>query len=467
MSQKMDVVIIGGGPGGTPAAMHLASRGKRVLLIEKSGKLGGACLFVGCIPSKIIRHAADEYAALRQKAAGDRPFSEDAGVFWNEIRARMDRILSMRSAGALQRLQQIPTATMIAGSAKFLSNREIEIEGMNGERTVYGFDNAIIATGSVPLVPPFKGDAVHEVLTSELLFKQETLPRSVVIVGGGPIGIELAQMLAKLTVKCTIIEMLGTILSGVIEPEFAEDLAKKLAASGIDVFTSAKVLEVNRSGEDFTTTFLDGGGVQRTVHSGKVLAAAGRMANVRDLHLEATDVRFDRQGIVVDDSLQTGAPGIYAVGDAIHGPKFAHTATYEAHIAAVNILLGKNVQKADFSKNSWVLFSDPEIASAGYTTAEALKNRHEILTGTYDYKIDAAAQINRAPFGYLKFIVDKESLAIVGIHIYASGASAIAGEAALILAKNLTIRDVAQTIHPHPTMTEAFGFLAMNMVVGN
>jgi len=467
MSINIDVVVIGGGPGGTPATMHLAAKGKKVLLVEKSGKLGGACLFVGCIPSKIIKHAADEYATLRQGTAGHRLFSEDAGVFWNEIRARMDYILSMRSAGALRRLQQIPNATMIRGSAKFTSNHEIEIEGMNGERTAYGFDNAIIATGSVPLVPPFKGDAVHDVLTSELLFTQETLPQSVVIIGGGPIGVELAQMLTKLTVKCTIIEMLETILSGVVEPEFAEDLAKKLAASGIEMFTSAKVLEVNRSGEDFNTIFIDSGGVQRTIRSGKVLAAAGRMANLKDLHLETTDIQFDRQGIAVDDYLQTGVSGIYAVGDVIHGPKFAHTATYEAHLAAVNILMGGNVQKADFSKNVWVLFSDPEIASAGYTTADALKNHHEILTGTYDYKIDATAQINRTPFGYLKFVVDKKTFAIIGIHIFAHGASSIAGEAALILAKKLTLRDVAQTIHPHPTLTEAFGLLAMNMLMGD
>ena len=424
-------------------------------------------MFVGCIPSKIIKHAADEYDAFRHRPAGDRPFSDDAGLFWNEIRARMDRILSMRSAGAMQRLKQIPNVTMMAGSAKFTSNHEIEIEAMNGERAAYGFDNAIIATGSVPLVPPFKGDAVHDVLTSELLFKQETLPRSVVIIGGGPIGVELAQMLAKLTVKCTIVEMLETILSGVVEPEFAEDLAKKLAASGIDVFTSAKVLEVNRSGGDLAAVFLDSGGVQRTVRSERVLVAAGRVPNVKDLHLEATDVQFDRQGIAVDDHLQTGSPGIYAVGDVIHGPKFAHTATYEAHVAAVNILSGGNAQQVDFSKNSWVLFSDPEIASAGYTTADALKKNHEILTGTYDYKIDATAQINGAPLGYLKFVVDKKSLAIIGIHIFARGASSIAGEAAVILAKNLTIRDVAQAIHPHPTLSEAFGFLAMNMLMGN
>ena len=308
--RENDVVIIGGGPGGTPAAMHLAAKGKRVLLIEKSGKLGGACLFVGCIPSKIIMHAADEYAARRRGPAGDRPFSEDAGLFWNEVRARMDRILTMRSAGAMQRLQHIPTATLTAGTARFLSNREIEIEGINGERSVYRFDDAIIATGSVPLVPPFKGDAAQDVLTSELLFKQESLPRSIVIVGGGPIGVELAQMLAKLSVKCTIIEMLGSILSGVVEPEFAEDLANKLAASGIEVFTSAKVLEVNRSGKDFTTTFLDGAGVQRTVRSGKVLAAAGRAANLQGLNLEATDVHFDRQGIAVDDSCKPASGDI-------------------------------------------------------------------------------------------------------------------------------------------------------------
>ena len=125
------------------------------------------------------------------------------------------------------------------------------------------------------------------------------------------------------------------------------------------------------------------------------------------------------------------------------------------------------MQKVDFAKNSWVLFSDPEIASAGYTAAEALKNNHEIFVGTYDYKIDATAQIKGSPFGYLKFIVDKKSLAIIGIHIFTPGASAIAGEAALILAKNLTIRDVAQTIHPHPTLSEAFGFLAMNMLMEN
>jgi len=466
MNGKTDVVIIGGGPGGTPAAMHLASKGKRVLLVEKSGKLGGACLFVGCIPSKIIKHAADEYAALRRGDAGNRPFSEDAGVFWHEIRARMDRILTMRSAGAMQRLGQIPTATLAKGTAKFLSTHEIEIEDEDGKRSGYGFDNAIIATGSIPLVPPFKGDAVQDVLTSELLFKQEAIPRSLVIVGGGPIGVELAQMLAKLTVKCTIIEMLGSILTGVVEPEFAEVVARNLKASGVDVFTSAKVLEVNRSGEGFTTAFLDDSGVQRTVHSEKVLAAAGRAANLQGLNLEAAGVPFDRQGVVVDNFLQTGVPGIYAVGDAIRGPKFAHTATYESHIAAVNILAGRNVQQADFSKNSWVLFSDPEIASAGYTTAEALKSHSEILTGTYDYKTDAMAQINGTAVGYLKFVVDKKSQTIVGIHILAPGASAIAGEAALILAKNLTIRDVAQAIHPHPTMTEAFGALAMNMLMG-
>ena len=465
MNKKFDVIVIGGGPGGTPAAMQLASKGKTVLLVEKSGNLGGACLFVGCIPSKIIKHAADEYNASRQGLATARPFSEEAGVFWNEIRARIDNVLSMRSAAALQRLKQMSNVVMIAGTARFVSNHEIEIEGMNGERSAYGFVSAIIATGSVPVVPPFKGNAVHEVLTSELLFKQDTLPKSIVIIGGGPIGVELAQMLTKLTVKCTIVEMLGTLLSGVVEPAFAADLTKKLIESGIDVYTSAKVVEVNGSGGNFSTMFLDGGGVKRTIQSEKVLVAAGRMPNLDDLNLGATDIRFSHQGIVVDGHLQTDARGIYAVGDVIQGPKFAHTATHEAHVAAGNILAGGDVRKVDFSTNSWVLFSDPEIASAGYTTAEALKKGYEIISGTYDYRIDATAQINRTPFGYLKFVVDKKSLAIIGVHIFTHGASSIAGEAALIVSKKLTLQDVAQAVHSHPTLAEAFGFLAMNMLM--
>jgi dihydrolipoamide dehydrogenase len=463
MNDCYDVLVIGGGPGGTPAAMQMASRGKKVLLIEKSGKLGGACLFVGCIPSKIIKHAADEYVSVSRAAFGRQAVSEDKSVVWRNIRANMDRILSSRSDAALQRVNRIPGLTFIAGTARFVSNHQVEIEENSGKKKSCTFEQAIIATGSMPSIPPFAGNAAQNVLTSEMLFEQDDLPESLVIIGGGPIGVELAQMLSKLNVKCTIIEMLDTILHGMVEPEIVDRLAQKLYESSVDVYTSSKVQEIKRSGKDYYASFMDAQGGVKTVQSQRVMVAAGRLPNLENLNLEATGIKFSQKGIAVDEYLETHVKGIYATGDVIPGPKFAHTATYGAHIAAANILKG-NVQKADFSKNSWVLFSDPEVASVGYTQAEAINHNREIITGSYNYEIDAAAQISGNPFGVLKFVVDRKTQQIIGVHIFTQGAASIAGEAALIVSAKLTLREVAQAIHPHPTLTEAFGILAINML---
>ncbi len=458
-----DVLVIGGGPGGTPAAMQLASKGKKVLLVEKSGKLGGACLFVGCIPSKIIKHAADEYASLSRSSFGKQMALEDMSVVWGNIRASMDRILSSRSNAALQRAHRIPGLTFVSGAVRFVANHQIEIVESSGNKSSCRFDQAILSTGSVATIPPFGGNSVQNVLTSEQLFAQDTLPESMVIIGGGPIGIELAQMLAKLNVRVTIIELLDTILYGIVEPEFVDCLSQKLDESNISVYTSSKVLEIERSGKDYCTSFMDAQGNIQTIQSQKVMVAAGRSPNLKDLNLEATDIQFSRSGITVNEYLETDVPGIYATGDVIPGPKFAHTATYESQIAATNILKG-NVHKVNFSKNSWVLFSEPEIASAGYTQAEALNHGYETLTGIYNYEIDATAQISGDPFGLLKFVVDKKTQQIIGVHIFTQGAASIIGEAALIVSGKLTLQDVAEAIHPHPTMTEAFGILALNML---
>ncbi|MEJ2537279.1 MAG: NAD(P)/FAD-dependent oxidoreductase, partial [Calditrichia bacterium] len=369
--QKFDTIIIGGGPGGTPAAIQLASKGKKVLLVEKSGKLGGACLFVGCIPSKIIKHSADEYALLKTTHLLKEISLEDKKDLWDGIKKKMDEILTLRYNAARQHINKLSNLTFSSGISRFISNDEIEIEEINGTRNRYSFDNAIIATGSLPFIPEFKGNAVQDVLKSEMLFKENALPKSMTIIGGGPIGIELAQMLTKLNVECTIIEMMDTILSGVVEPEFVQALTQKLTASGINVFTSSKVLEINKSGRKYNTIITDKKGLKNVISSEQVMVAAGRIPNVEDLNLGATDIRFNRHGIIVNEFLETSVKGIYATGDVIEGPKFAHTATYEAHIAGANILMG-NIHKKDFSKNSWVLFSDPEIASAGYTELEAV-----------------------------------------------------------------------------------------------
>jgi dihydrolipoamide dehydrogenase len=458
MHEKFDVIIIGGGPGGTPAAMQLASSGKKVLLAEESGKLGGACLFVGCIPSKIIKHGADAFFNSEPGKTASADLNETLTSTWLSIQRDMDRILNGRSSAALNQIRKMPL-TFVAGKARFISNNEAEI---NNKR--YWFDNAIIAPGSHSFIPPFRGDGVKEVLTSEVLFQQPVMPSSLLIIGGGPIGIELAQMLTKLHVKCTIVEMMPVLLSGVVEPEFASELSIKMQEWGIDVYTHSKVEEINKSGDKFQTRFVDAEGKNRMILTEKVLVVTGKVPSIEGLNLEAAGVRFNRNGIFVNEFLETSMPGIYATGDVVSGaPKFAHTATYEAHIAATNILKG-NISRANFAKNSWVLFSDPEIAAAGLTEAEAVRAGFDVLTGVYNYKVDATSQISGDTFGFLKYVVNRTTREILGVHLIINGAASLSGEASMIVSNKLTLTDVAQTIHPHPTLSEAFGALAMKML---
>jgi dihydrolipoyl dehydrogenase len=458
MNEKFDVIIIGGGPGGTPAAMQLAASGKKVLLAEESGKLGGACLFVGCIPSKIIKHGADAFFNATTGIPASADLKEALSNRWQSIHRDMDHILNGRSAAALNQINLMPL-TFVAGKVRFISKNEAEINNK-----LYRFDNAIIATGSHSFIPPFRGDGVKEVLTSEILFQQPVMPSSMLIIGGGPIGVELAQMLTKLHVKCTIIEMMPALLSGVVDPEFTGELSLKMQDSGIDVFTLSKVEEINKLNGNFQTRFVNAEGKTRMILTGQVLVVTGKVPSIEGLNLEAAGVNFGRNGIYVNEFLETNIPGIYATGDVVSGaPKFAHTATYESHIAAANILKG-NVSRVNFAKNSWVLFSDPEIAAAGLTEAEAVRAGFDVMTGVYNYNADATSQISGDTFGFMKYVVNRHTREILGVHLFINGAASLSGEASMIVSNKLTLMDVAETIHPHPTLSEAFGALAMKML---
>ena len=461
MNEKFDIIVIGGGPGGTPAAMQLAANGKKVLLVEESGKLGGACLFIGCIPSKIIKHGADDFTNLERAIPAYSDSAEALADTWKKIQGNMDRILNDRSSEALKHLNQLPI-TFAAGKAKFCSGKEIVVNNNH-----YFFDKAIIATGAHSFIPPFKGNGLNEVLTSETLFLQPRLPESLIIVGGGPIGIELAQMLTKLHVKCTIVETMPTLLSGVVEPEFSEGIEQKLKETGVEIYTHSNVAEINKINDKFQTRFMDAEKESQEIITDNVLIVTGKVPSTEGLNLDAAGIHFDQKGIYVNEFLETNSTGIYATGDVVFGsPKFAHTATYEAHIAAANILRGNKI-KVSFAKNAWVLFSDPEIAAAGYTEAGAERAGYNVITGTYNYNVDASTQINGDTFGFLKFVVNRDNQEILGVHVFINGAASLSGEASLIVSQKLTLMDVANIIHPHPTLTEAFGALAMKMLSEN
>jgi len=447
-----DLVVIGAGPGGTPAAMAAAQFGKKVLLVDKRGEPGGECLFEGCIPSKILENAANRYAMLEEAEGFHVELKSDPQIHWDQVLEEKERILKMRSTGAMRRIEALPTLEFKAGSARFVDAHTIEVG-----RERYGFDHAVIATGAVAHLPPLKGEGVARAWTNADVFKSVEIPEEIAFIGAGAISCELVQMFAKLGVKCYILERGPRILLKVDE-QSALIVQKRMEEQGIDVILNVEFDEVDGDLGNYTIRYTQNGEAG-SLTVPRLLIATGRAPNVEGLGLEAAGVEYDRHGIRTDGGMQTSQPHIYAVGDCTTGFKFAHWATYQAGIAIHNIYAPSR-HEVEPEKLAWVLFSDPQIASAGLNEEEAKAKGMEVSVEVYDYAVDARAQIDHATDGILKFVVEKATQRIVGVQAVGPEASSLSGEASLIVAGKMTMMEVMGAIHPHPTYTEAFGNVA-------
>ncbi|WP_457605694.1 dihydrolipoyl dehydrogenase family protein [Nitratifractor sp.] len=449
--KSYDLIVIGAGPGGTPAAMAAAQFGKKVLLVDKRGEPGGECLFEGCIPSKILENAANRYAMFNEAAGFHVEVTSEPQIHWSEVLAEKDRILSMRAQAALKRIESIPNLDFLKGEARFVDEHTIEV---GGER--YAFEKAIIATGAVAHRPPIAGDGVANAWTNADVFKNETIPGEIAFIGAGAISCELVQMFAKLGVKCRLLERGPRILRK-LDEEAALGVQKRMVDQGIELSLGVEFDEIAGKEGDFTIRYRQKGEAKE-LKVPHVLLATGRTPNVEGLGLEAAGVEYDRHGITTDGTLQTTQPHIYATGDCTTGPKFAHWATYQAGIAVHN-LFAPGKRSVEPEKLSWVLFSGPQIASAGLSEAEAKAAGMEVSVARYDYRVDARAQIDHATEGFVKFVIDASGV-IVGVQILSPDAQSLSGEAALIVARKMKATEVMSAIHPHPTLSEAFGNLA-------
>ncbi len=453
--KKVDLVVIGAGPGGTPAAMAAAQFGKRVLLVDKRVAPGGECLFEGCIPSKVLENAANRFAAVHALKAFHIDVEGKEQIHWDAVLEDKKEIVSRRSMGAKKQMQRFPTLEFQEGEAVFTDAHTVEV---NGEPV--HFEYAIIATGARAHFPPLEGNGVKNAWTNADVFKEKTIPKEITFIGAGAISCELVQMFNKLGTKCTLLERGERILKHV-DAESANRVQQQMLDEGIEIVLNVTFQSVEGDHGAFVVNYTkeDKTYIHETPH---LLVATGRSANTEGLGLEKAAVSFDRHGIKVDDTLQTTQANIYAVGDCNTGPKFAHWASYEAGIAIHNIFAPMK-HRVDLGKLSWVLFSDPQIASVGITEEEAGKQGIAVDVERYDYATDARAQIDKEGNGLLKFVIEKESKIIRGIQIVSEDASSLSGEAAVIVANEMTAMDVMKAIHPHPTLTEAFGKLAQNI----
>lgn len=460
---QVDVLVIGGGPGGTPLAMALASAGRSVLLVEKGAGLGGTCLFEGCIPSKILYESAQRLRAIqRANAFGLRVPAGEVGIDWAAIMARKATILQQRSAGALQHARQIPGLTVAFGAATLTGPRQARIVPHEGAPQEVTFSQAIIATGSIPKRLPIPGMELPQVLTSEQLLGVAQLPRRLAVIGAGPIGVEMAQIFATLGTKVTLIESGPRILAPV-EEELAVALQAHIRAQGIVLELSARVSSIAGREPGVRVTYQDADGATGAADVDCVLEATGRAPNVEGLGLEHTAVRFDHHAVQVDETLQTAEQGIYAVGDIVGHPMFAHWATAQG-LALAHHLVGRPTRFPAPARNTAVIFSAPELGIAGLTEAEARAAGHAVGVARYDYRGDARAQVSGQPEGILKLVYDTGTRAVLGLHVLAEGVASLFGEGALAVEAGLPVEVLAAAIHPHPTLAELIGFAARSVV---
>ncbi|SNS87458.1 dihydrolipoyl dehydrogenase family protein [Tropicimonas sediminicola] len=435
---ETDICIIGAGSGGLSLAAGAVQMGARVVLIE-AGEMGGDCLNFGCVPSKALISAAKHAHAMRSGAAyGVTPVEPeiDYAVAMGHVRGAIETIAPHDSQERFEGLG----VTVLRDRARFVS--ESEVEAGPHRITARRF---VVATGSRPLVPPIDGLADVPFLTNETLFEQRERPEHLIIIGGGPIGLEMAQAHRRLGCRVTVIEAMRAL--GREDPELAAIALERLRAEGIEILEDTKVEKVTGSAGNIT------------VHSGEaaitgthLLVAAGRSPTTEGLGLDAAGVAFDKTGIKVDDALRSSNRRVYAIGDVAGRQQFTHVANYHAGVIARSILFGLPAKASD-AHISHATYTDPELAQVGLTEAEA-RDRHgdglEVVRFSYDQNDRAIAEGRTT--GLVKVMVHKGRP--VGAGIVGPQAGEMIGTWALILANGLKMKALTNTVLPYPTLSE-------------
>ena len=451
---KKKIVIVGGGVGGYPAAIRAARMGAEVTLIEKDA-LGGTCLNWGCIPTKLLLQSAGVVRTMKESEVFGvkcKGFEVDFGA----VMARKNTVVAQltRSVGALLNAKKVK---VIQGTASLVDVKTLQIRE-TGEK-VQG-DAVLIASGSVPGRIPIEGIDGPDVIDSNQVLALKTLPRSVVIIGGGVIGVEFAQFLIALGTEVTILEMLPGLVPGV-DKEIAAILQKQLASAGVKVVTGAAVKGIAYRETENAVTYTVGDRTE-TVTAEKVLLTVGRKPDFSLLDIDKVGIRHERGAIVVNEFMETNVPGIWAAGDVVGGIMLAHLASAEGECAVKNILGHREAMNHKAVPSC--IFTTPEVASVGLTEDQA-KERGEIQVGRFPLRGNGKALVLNETEGMVKVITDRKFGEVLGVHIIGPHATDMIAEAVLGMTMEMTAEELAAAIHPHPTVSEAIMEAAM-MIAG-
>jgi len=438
---RRDLVVIGGGAGGLVVASVAAQLGLKVTLIEKAATLGGDCLHHGCVPSKTLIHTAKVAALMRRGADFGLPAVEpvvDLGKVTDHVQAVIDHIQQHDDP---ERFRGYGCEVLLGESAEFVSPHAVRV----GERVIHG-RRFVIATGSRPAVPPIPGIEAAGYLTNLDLFSLRQLPKSLIVLGGGPIGLEMGQAFARLGSRVTIVERLPHLLPQE-DPELADALGSCLTAEGIDIRVSTSAERVSRAGDRRIVEC--GGGLKLEAEA--ILVAVGRRPNTEGLGLEAAGIAFDAKGIQVDRRLRTSQKHIYAAGDVCGPYPFTHMAEYQAGIVISNAVF-RFPRKTDYRVVPWVTFTDPELARVGLTEPQARAQGIEPTVLRFAFKDIDRAVTEVESNGFIKLIAHKGK--ILGASLLGPHAGELIHEIVLAMKTGASLSDISATIHAYPTLAQ-------------
>jgi dihydrolipoamide dehydrogenase len=449
VADTYDVVIIGSGPGGYVGAIRAGQLGLRTALVEKDSRLGGTCLHRGCIPTKSLLWTAELYAHL-QHAAQFGIDLKDPSINWTQALKHKDKVVT-KGANGIDFLMKKNKVTVVKGHGRIAGKGKVEVTGADGKKQVLETKNIIIATGSVPRSLPNVVVDHKRILNSDSVLEIPKVPRSLIVLGGGAVGVEFASVFNHVGSQVTLVEYMPHLLP-IEDEDCSKELEKHFRKRKIDYLVGAKLekVDVTDTGVKATITV---GGETKIVEAEILLSAVGRSPVTEDIGLDRTNIKTERGYIKTDEFMRTTEQGVYAIGDVVPTPMLAHVGSSEGMLAVEHIA-GKKVEPINYDRVPSATYCYPEVASVGLTEKKAKERGYDVKVGIAPFAAVTKSAISEEGFGMVKVVSDKKYDEVLGVHLVGPHATELLAEACVAMRLETTTEEIAKTMHAHPTLSE-------------
>src|SRR5438132_19354 len=451
-NEQFDVTIIGSGPGGYVAAIRAGQLGLKVAMVEKDARLGGTCTLRGCIPTKQMLMSAHVYEQM-QHAADFGVQASGIQLAFADVQKRKDKVVLKNTKG-IEYLMKKNKVTVFKGTGKLALPGKVEVTGADGAKQTLETKNIVIATGSVVRpIPGFETDGVH-VVNSDHILELKAVPKSLIVMGCGAVGVEFASVYSRFGAETTVVELLPRLVP-LEDEEVSKELERSFRKRGIKSQVDTKLDKLEKTDKGVVVTGKTSKGDEVKLEAEMLLVAVGRMPYTEGLGLEGTKIKVEKGFIKTDEFQQTGEKGVYAIGDVVPTPLLAHLASKEGIVAVEHMAGQKDVRPINLRLVPNCTYCDPEVASVGLTEAKAREEGYEVRVGKFPFSASGKARILGEEEGFVKIVSEKKCDEILGVHIIGPHATELIAECCVAMQLESTAEELGRTMHAHPTVSEA------------